>query len=726
MDDATWFTSNREDTQKIQNITDSFAKLANLKNNPDKASLITINNNETGTIQAEGYTIKKVGKNEPIRILGTWVTETGSKLAQKRIIKEKTEFTTAILKRKRITDKQCRYILNHVLMPSIEYLLQDTILSKTECDKINSRITNIFKYKIGIARTGINSGIHLFTSYKIFHIEDRQLQLQLRTWYRNLNKNNLCGTITRGRLQHLQNKCWTTKNILEDINDTGDKNNKNLTGKILDILKANNITIKECDQPLLHTLKNDRLTPIERYVTKTWYNKNRANMRKHNIAFIEQLTNAGQTHTLNWTQVKANEGCKYICKCPKWYTELRNYISTVDVQDNTWKIIIDNLPQNSLIRRKAIIEQPIKRGQYIATKIDQNIYMGKKTAKSKIGQTLAVVEHYTQIAGDSPIQKCNGCDFNQKLRKTGCTRKIPLDDSIPITVKKTSHSSKIYNYLEGQLTRTQQSPNTIRHSIESKMIQQPTQMVTVSIPHPGEYNQRNTNLTTSEEISKTLQDIKNKTQGWENIDIYTDGSLETYIHNNKRMGIGIVMLNQETGEKITTNGRCENFPSSTKAELIAIATALEIAPKKANVNIYTDSKCAIQAITTIENNQNKLTKKANYITSTLIKETIEKREGVTRINKVKAHAGNILNKEADKEANKGREKTLRHNITVNAGNLTSLKATIKWKEYDLDTNINEFGKTICNAKWLSKWATQNRNLKITDNNTETEIDWTAT
>lgn len=44
---------------------------------------------------------------------------------------------------------------------------------------------------------------------------------------------------------------------------------------------------------------------------------------------------------------------------------------------------------------------------------------------------------------------------------------------------------------------------------------------------------------------------------------------------------------------ITHNGSLEYFPSSTKAETMAILTALIVAPERCDVNIYTDSQGAI-------------------------------------------------------------------------------------------------------------------------------------
>src|SRR5262245_4916970 len=108
-------------------------------------------------------------------------------------------------------------------------------------------------------------------------------------------------------------------------------------------------------------------------------------LKKHNIAFIEQITNARQTHTLNWTQVKVNAGSKYIGRHPKWYTELIKIIATPDKINNCWKINIQGLLTNEIIRCRSTMNQPIEREQYMATKINQQIIIGKRTKKVRSG-----------------------------------------------------------------------------------------------------------------------------------------------------------------------------------------------------------------------------------------------------------------------------------------------------------------------------------------------------
>ena len=62
------------------------------------------------------------------------------------------------------------------------------------------------------------------------------------------------------------------------------------------------------------------------------------------------------------------------------------------------------------------------------------------------------------------------------------------------------------------------------------------------------------------------------------------------------MGFGIVFKNQTTEEIATVQGRTERWPSFTTAESMAIAIALYLVNKEANIKIKTDSQTMLNNI----------------------------------------------------------------------------------------------------------------------------------
>ena len=193
MDDITWITSSKAEMEEILNTAETFFQLNNFKVNPDKSSLIiTHNTDSTQQINFIGKNIKPSDPQQPIRFLGVWITAAGSKAYQIDLIQKRVFQIAQTLARKAITDKQIRYIINHVLMPALEYLLQDLVLTEPECNTINSKIMQTFKHKIHLPTTAINSGIYMHTGYKIFNIYDRQLELHSKNLLNRLNSDNIC------------------------------------------------------------------------------------------------------------------------------------------------------------------------------------------------------------------------------------------------------------------------------------------------------------------------------------------------------------------------------------------------------------------------------------------------------------------------------------------------------------------------------------------------------
>jgi hypothetical protein len=205
MDDTTWFAESKEQLQRINEITDSFAQYTNLTINPDKAYLITLNTAGQNSVSWGTHNIQSYSKTTPIRILGIWFTASGNKKHQKELIQQKVNHTCKMLKFKRITDKQFVYIINQVLMPAIEYLTQDIVLSKNACNKINSTIASTFKHKLHLPSTAINSGTYMQNGYRLFHIYDRQLATHTKKFLQHINSEGTVGFTTQCRLQQLQN-----------------------------------------------------------------------------------------------------------------------------------------------------------------------------------------------------------------------------------------------------------------------------------------------------------------------------------------------------------------------------------------------------------------------------------------------------------------------------------------------------------------------------------------
>ncbi|RHZ63743.1 hypothetical protein Glove_328g53 [Diversispora epigaea] len=149
-----------------------------------------------------------------------------------------------ILKGKPITDKQAIYIFNAVVIPMLEYSLNDMTLSEKECLKITTKFISMIKNKALLPITAPNALIYAKEAYDVCHLWDRQLQMQSNNLFNRLNDKGMLGCSTQVRLQHLQNSFWSEQSITESLFIMKTKRGWSLINDILVICKTHDLTFK--------------------------------------------------------------------------------------------------------------------------------------------------------------------------------------------------------------------------------------------------------------------------------------------------------------------------------------------------------------------------------------------------------------------------------------------------------------------------------------------------
>ena len=90
-----------------------------------------------------------------------------------------------------------------------------------------------------------------------------------------------------------------------------------------------------------------------------------------------------------------------------------------------------------------------------------------------------------------------------------------------------------------------------------------------------------------------LKEIASKYSNNNELEFYTDGSLYNIRMDNIKMGIGWIQTNIDASPA-SFIASIENFPSLTKAETMALLTALLVTPPKCKITICLDSNVTIQ------------------------------------------------------------------------------------------------------------------------------------
>ncbi|CAG8802291.1 14657_t:CDS:2, partial [Dentiscutata erythropus] len=158
MDDTTYITSTKEELIKLLSLVEEFSSFTGMTINHTKSELLTIN-----------------------------VTKPKEQKASIEFGKQKiTDVVLDIcntIRRKRLTDKETRYIINH--------------------------------YKAGFTQTVINSICTTKLGYELYDTYYRYAQQHINTLSARINDQSIMGATTRIRLQVAQNQIWIPNSILE-------------------------------------------------------------------------------------------------------------------------------------------------------------------------------------------------------------------------------------------------------------------------------------------------------------------------------------------------------------------------------------------------------------------------------------------------------------------------------------------------------------------------------
>ncbi|RHZ79391.1 hypothetical protein Glove_147g16 [Diversispora epigaea] len=224
-------------------------------------------------------------------------------------------------------------------------------------------------------------------------------------------------------------------------------------------------------------------------------------------------------------------------------------------------------------------------------------------------------------------------------------------------------------------------------------------------------------------IQTKLDDIRLKLSSSMSIRIYTDGSLIKKDNNNSHvttMGCGWCALDENNTE-FNFSGKVENFVSSTRAELMAILTAVYATPKHSRLCIFTDSQAAIDVIANAAANPRKAHRKLKNWTIVKAIEEIANVQNLTlQLEKIKAHSGVIHNETADKLTREGCFKPV---CFSDLQFLTSVNVVSCWNTETIEEPLRHFTKKLGKAKYSIKWRLLNQNISTISAFKSKQIQW---
>jgi hypothetical protein len=122
MDDTLWIAFSQQELSQILSIAESFFNMANIQINSSK-SVLTTNNKQTNytSIIYNNHPLNLHPSNEPFKFLGCWYTLNNKQAKQTKLITAESLHLIKIASTKQITDTHARYIINTVIIPTLEY-----------------------------------------------------------------------------------------------------------------------------------------------------------------------------------------------------------------------------------------------------------------------------------------------------------------------------------------------------------------------------------------------------------------------------------------------------------------------------------------------------------------------------------------------------------------------------------------------------------------------------
>ncbi|GBC15254.2 ribonuclease H-like domain-containing protein [Rhizophagus irregularis DAOM 181602=DAOM 197198] len=168
MDDSTLISSSKAGMEFMLSITEEFYQINNTSANHNKYVLITnsllltsnstlspitFNLNLSSLNSVPSITITPISMTTSFRFLGVWFNIKSSRDFVKKQLKRECCSFAATIRPAKLSPKQVVYLHNAVLIPKLEYRMQVTHLSESDCHLVTRSIRSVVKHKANFSRS---------------------------------------------------------------------------------------------------------------------------------------------------------------------------------------------------------------------------------------------------------------------------------------------------------------------------------------------------------------------------------------------------------------------------------------------------------------------------------------------------------------------------------------------------------------------------------------------
>ncbi|GBC37436.2 ribonuclease H-like domain-containing protein [Rhizophagus irregularis DAOM 181602=DAOM 197198] len=732
LDDTSWFASSKSQLESNLQIANSFYDMANITINHDKYTILTnipkFCNKELQfqVTPDKSIMIKTASRASSNRILGIYINAFNSHTPTLKKIKKIISHFAYTMRFKKITHDHLIYIINKVLLPKLEYINQFTIFTRSQCDLLLAPVKKLFKQHLKLPISTHNNIIHnkLFPSINSFFYNQFYSHISIVNVIFNTP---MFSTIGLQKILNTQYEFWipnfpTSKDLVNPISS----NYQSLLTRQLRLFNTFHITFL----PHCNTSITGGGNSIVSYFNlfnslDSLSTKDLQSLRKKRIMFMDQLTSLDGYFLSTWKDVKKqNPKANFKGPTPKWFQNLEKF--NILVNDSSRRLLRDlmvsppaRFDSMSPSIRKACKYRPKNEWTISWDAVHQCELYGKTIEQQNdlYGTSLTYRTHYLPEVNADTRVNLTPKKVTPILRPcTGhCGHSVPFSGDLRpkcVIVSLTSHLILFNVHAKSFI------PNRPFIKLDKSFIFPTTSLHTL----------RNRDLIIQ------LLEIAKQFLFQKKFIFYTDGSFSPIDVNSStqtQMGFAWIEITDATPDSgpppPSYKGALSFNPSSTKAEVYALLTAIIAVPDESELDIFTDSLNVIHTFHAVTNKLTSIRRKLkcnNHLAWRLIDTLIMKKSLIVHLHKVKAHSNDFWNDMADSLANCARQLAP---YEINPATLPGSLMTPIWASIaPIDRDIRKFCHNLTDTYTFSQFLGNSSLSPIFDRFPLSSIHWPLT
>ena len=320
--------------------------------------------------------------------------------------------------------------------------------------------------------------------------------------------------------------------------------------------------------------------------------------------YLDQLTTSENNTLLKWQHISPRLQYLPKGKQPLWFSFLEETIIT----SSYTREIIDSISLNSPN------PFPLSTGHFNTKKLwilsitNNQITLGKARKFFPANNTISITHWITDYNSSYTAYYpnfstncilCLGCNLNSNYIRNLCTIDVSATHSTKVWARPLTNNPSNKLKLNANLT-------DLIYNLAIRYL--------FTIPPLPSINLKNNYITEIfgfNETSKFLQNIAIQNLNQQELIFYTDGLVQNICTDQCSMGIGWVQIYNNQAIQ-TFAAQIKTWPSSYKAELIAILSAISTTPKNCKIKIFTDSQSVISKFNKIQQQTTNFNTKTKY------------------------------------------------------------------------------------------------------------------